>query len=49
MRTMNKFHVIGSDCASYHVLLGRPWIHRYKVVPFIYHHFVKVFQKGKKI
>lgn len=35
MRTVNKFHVINGGCPSYYVLLGRPWIHQRKAVPYI--------------
>lgn len=31
-RTAHRFHVIDSQ-TSYHLLLGRPWVHRYKAIP----------------
>ena len=35
-----KFHVINSEI-SYHVLLGRPWLHKHRLVPYTYHQCVK--------
>ncbi|KAF7815378.1 lysM domain receptor-like kinase 3 isoform X1 [Senna tora] len=45
--TANKFHVIDSN-PSYHVLLGRPWIHAHDV-PSTLHQCVKSNHKGKDI
>ncbi|OVA02093.1 hypothetical protein BVC80_1261g7 [Macleaya cordata] len=41
------FHIIDAD-TSYHVLLGRPWLHKHKVIPSTYHQCVKVIVKGKE-
>ena len=35
-----RFHVINSEI-SYHVLLGRPWLHKHRLVPYTYHQCVK--------
>lgn len=40
MRTVNRFKVIDAP-SSYHMLLGRPWIHRYKAIPSTYHQCLK--------
>ena len=37
---LTRFHVIDSP-VSYHALLGRPWLHKHKLVPSIYHQCVK--------
>ena len=43
---LTRFHVI--DLAvSYHALLGRPWLHRHKLVPSTYHQCVKGRFNGK--
>ena len=31
-----RFHVVKTE-VSYHVLLGRPWLHKHQLVPSIYH------------
>ena len=31
-----RFHVVKTE-VSYHVLLGRPWLHKHRLVPSIYH------------
>ena len=36
LRAPTKFYVIDAD-VSYHILLGRPWIHRNYVVPCTLH------------
>ena len=43
-----RFHVINSPI-SYHALLGRPWLHKHKLVPSIYHQCVKGRFNGKPI
>ena len=43
-----RFHVIDS-AVSYHALLGRPWLHRHKLVPSTYHQCVKGRFLGKLI
>ncbi|XP_062076034.1 uncharacterized protein LOC133780178 [Humulus lupulus] len=40
------FHVIDSDI-SYNVLLGRPWLHEYGVIPSTLHQCVKFCKEGK--
>ena len=37
---LTRFHVIDS-VVPYHALLGRPWLHRHKLVPSTYHQCVK--------
>ena len=34
------FHVVKIE-VSYHVLLGRPWLHKHRLVSSTYHHCVK--------
>ncbi|KAF7839558.1 reverse transcriptase [Senna tora] len=46
--TANKFYVIDSQ-PSYHILLGRPWIHSHDVVPSTLHQCVKSNYKGRDI
>lgn len=48
IRAAHRFHVIDTQ-TSYHLLLGRPWIHRYKAVPSTYHQCLKAVWKGKKV
>lgn len=48
IRTAHRFHVIDSQM-SYHLLLGRPWIHRYKVVPSTYQECLKAIWRGKNV
>lgn len=45
---VHRFHVIDSQ-TSYHLLLGRPWIHRYKAIPSTYHQCLKAIWKRKKV
>lgn len=40
------FHVIDSD-TSYNVLLGRPWLHEYEVIPSTLHQCFKFCKEGK--
>ncbi|KAF7826492.1 reverse transcriptase [Senna tora] len=46
--TANKFYVIDSH-PSYHILLGRPWIHSHDDVPSTLHQCVKSNYKGRGI
>ena len=46
--TLTRFHVVNAE-ASYHVLLGRPWLHKYKLVSSTYHQCVKGRLNGKLI
>ena len=38
--SLAHFHVVRTEI-SYHVLLGRPWLHNHRLVPSIYHQCVK--------
>lgn len=38
--TLTQFHVINSE-VSYHILLGRPWLHKHHLIPSTYHQCVK--------
>ena len=42
------FHVVKID-VSYHVLLGRPWLHKHPLVPSTYHQCVKGRLNGRMI
>ena len=46
--TLTRFHFIDS-LVSYHALLGRPWLHKHKLVPSTYHQCVKGRFNGKPI
>ena len=46
--SLTRFHVIDSP-VSYHALLGRPWLHKHKLVPSTYHQCVKGRFNGKPI
>jgi len=37
---LTRFHVINSE-VSYHILLGRPWLHKHYLIPSMYHQCVK--------
>ncbi|XP_075633520.1 uncharacterized protein LOC142605980 [Castanea sativa] len=45
---LTRFHVINSE-VSYHVLLGRPWLHKHRLIPFTYHQCVKGRLNGKPV
>ena len=45
---LTRFHVIDSPI-SYHAILGRPWLHKHKLVPSTYHQCVKGRFNGKPI
>lgn len=45
---LTRFHVIDSP-VSYHALLGRPWLHKHKLMPSTYHQCVKGRFNGKPI
>ena len=38
--SLAQFHVMKTE-VSYHVLLGRPWLHKHQLVPSTYHQCVK--------
>ena len=48
IRSPTRFHVIDAD-TSYHLLLGRPWIHEHKCVPSSLHQCLKISYMGKEI
>ena len=37
---LTRFHVINAE-VSYHVLLGRPWLHKHHLIPSTYHQCIK--------
>ena len=43
-----RFHVVKTE-VSYHVLLGRPWLHKHRLVPSTYHQCVKGRLNGRMI
>ena len=45
---LTRFHVINSKI-SYHVLLGRPWLHKRCLIPSTYHQCVKGRLNGRSI
>uniref|UniRef100_A0A2N9GBC8 Integrase catalytic domain-containing protein n=1 Tax=Fagus sylvatica TaxID=28930 RepID=A0A2N9GBC8_FAGSY len=45
---LTQFHVVNAE-APYHVLLGRPWLHKHKLVSSTYHQCVKGRLNGKPI
>ncbi len=45
---LTRFHVVNT-AVSYHALLGRPWLHKPKLVPSTYHQCVKGHLNGKQI
>ena len=46
--SLARFHVVRTE-VSYHVLLGRPWLHKHRLVPSTYHQCVKGRLNGKMI
>ena len=45
---LTRFHVLDSSM-SYHVLLGRPWLHKLKLISSTYHQCIKGCLNGKLI
>ena len=45
---LTRFHVVNAE-TPYHVLLGRPWLYKYKLVSSTYHQCVKGRLNGKPI
>lgn len=45
LRTEAKFHIIDSD-TSYNALIGRPWIHEYRMIPSTLHQCMKYQRDG---
>ena len=46
--SLARFHVVKTK-VSYHVLLGRPWLHKHRLVPSTYHQCVKGRLNGRMI
>ena len=46
--SLARFHVVQTE-VSYHVLLGRPWLHKHRLVPSTYHQCVKGRLNGRMI
>ena len=46
--SLTRFHVEKTE-VSYHVLLGKPWLHKHQLVPSIYHQCVKGRLNGRMI
>ena len=46
VKALTCFHVINA-LTSYHILLGRPWLHKHHVVPSTYHQCIKGRLNGK--
>ena len=46
--SLARFHVVKME-VSYHVLLGRPWLHKHRLVPSTYHQCVKGRLNGRMI
>ena len=45
---LTKFHVINAE-VSYHVLLGRPWLHKHRLIPSTFHQCIKGRLNGRPI
>jgi hypothetical protein len=45
---LTRFHVVDS-VVPYHILLGRPWLHKHHLIPSTYHQCVKGRLNGKPI
>ena len=45
---LTRFHVINSE-VSYHILLGRPWLYKHRLIPFMYHQCVKGRLNGRPV
>uniref|UniRef100_A0A2N9HPH6 Integrase catalytic domain-containing protein n=1 Tax=Fagus sylvatica TaxID=28930 RepID=A0A2N9HPH6_FAGSY len=45
---LTRFHVMDS-VVPYHILLGRPWLHKHQLIPSTYHQCVKGRLNGKPI
>ena len=46
--SLAHFHVVKTQ-VSYHILLGRPWLHKHRLIPSIYHQCVKERLNGRMI
>ena len=45
---LTRFHVINAE-VSYHVLLGRPWLHKHRLIPSMYHQCIKGRLNGRPV
>ena len=45
---LTRFHVINAEM-SYHVLLGRPWLHKHRFIPSTYHQCIKKRLNGRPV
>ena len=45
---LTRFHVINAE-VSYHVLLGRPWLHKHRLIPSTYHQCIKGRLNGRPV
>ena len=45
---LTRFHVINAE-VSYHVLLGRPWLHKHRLIPYMYHQCIKRRLNGRPV
>ena len=48
IEALTRFHVINSK-VSYHILLGRPWLHKHRLIPSTYHQCVEGRLNGRHI
>ena len=46
--SLARFHVVKTE-VLYHVLLGRPWLHKHRLIPSTYHQCVKGRLNGRMI
>ena len=46
--SLSHFHVVKTE-VSYHILLGRPWLHKYHLIPSTYNKCMKGRLNGKMI
>ena len=46
--SLTRFHMVKTE-VLYHVLLGRPWLHKHQLVPSTYHQCVKGRLNGRMI
>ena len=45
---LTRFYVINAK-VSYHVLLGRSWLHKHRLIPSTYHQCIKVRLNGRPV
>ena len=45
---LTRFHVINAE-VSYHVLMGRPWLHKHHLIPSTYHQCIKGRLNGRPV